>query len=642
MVRNGVCAVLLCGLLSCGKRDAASLPGEGDAEGWKSLLGQPARASAALFELARRKDPAMIAVLGEAWSEQGQPPGILQVLVDTAAAASRGGPHWDQALPYLVKAVESSLDLPERPSHVTGGALAAEALGRARDPGGLEILVRAATHSLPPDAPGQRVRLAAVRALGRFDDRKAVAALVTVISLDPAEQPSVVVEAAVESLAGRTSPAAVQAMVLAMVKSPAVLASSRASLATAGAHAIGPLVELLRGEHAAAEAYAAEHGLTVDCDERMGHESKCRGPGLLPHLAASALGDLREPTALMPLLDALRRAPLPVAFDRSDMPQGVQHGAILAALVRTGDGSAAEPLLAFGLDPDGEERLRAAAILAYARLTRDRSALPRFAAIMVDEEADTQLRLGAAYGFARLVREESELAPLREAAERNRVQAEEWTRQLGGLRAELDARKKEVLDIEAQIKVLGKERAAPLVKSHRLLADRLRTAEIDWHLAEGKVSWHTTWRRIFEGHVIRAAVGVRCKEDVACYVSQIERDADAIAEEARQWIPDIDEWGLHGRRELERAVDDRAVIELGGLRAAAPEVLPALLSYLGSADARLREAALDAAVRVAPRPCRECAERLDGILAQADGDPQLREFVRAARAARHYFARAAE
>src|SRR5512146_2437986 len=90
------------------------------AKTWTKKLNDPREAERAVTQLEQLGDPSAIEALGQAWSEQGKPVRLLQVIISLARPLtpeqakatfmtdyeSSGRPaNWDAALPFLTKAL---------------------------------------------------------------------------------------------------------------------------------------------------------------------------------------------------------------------------------------------------------------------------------------------------------------------------------------------------------------------------------------------------------------------------------------------------------------------------------------------------------------------------------------------------------
>ena len=153
-----------------------------DAQTWIDKLDDPREVDEAVRNLERLHDPKSVKSLGELWKKMNRPSKVLSVIINVAGRVHTkddpNGEHhhvWTDAVPYLTEAVESFEVTDER--SIADATLACEALGKAADPSTLQVLIGAAQKSTTSNSPANRVRIAAVRALGKFKDPRAVVGL---------------------------------------------------------------------------------------------------------------------------------------------------------------------------------------------------------------------------------------------------------------------------------------------------------------------------------------------------------------------------------------------------------------------------------------------------------------------------------
>ena len=127
------------------------------AETWTKKLRDQGEEERAVTELEHIGNPSAIEPLGSAWEAQGKPVRLLQVIISLARPLTpqeakdkwytdyeaTGRPaSWDKALPYLKKAVADIDEANVR--SVDSARMAAEALGEAKLPEGLDALIELA------------------------------------------------------------------------------------------------------------------------------------------------------------------------------------------------------------------------------------------------------------------------------------------------------------------------------------------------------------------------------------------------------------------------------------------------------------------------------------------------------------------
>jgi len=589
-------------------------PAPDPAQEWIDKLDDSEWADRALVELDRLRSPAAIEPLAARWrrADPASRARILRIIIDIADQRDRGplevskgedvgtakkrvygpyfedGPYWAAALPVLQATVDELVARPDDRVAIENGVVALDALGRAKAFASVDCgrLVSAAELPIRQDAPGAIAHLAAIRALGGCgDDRRAVDALVGLARRDEADVGVQVLAAAVDSLGRTRAPKAVGAILQVLYRVPATYQFCRRALVAIGEPAIEPLHMVLTGRHAEVNALAAELGLATDCNKGMGEGTTCKEPSILQFKAAALLGDLHARAAVNDLLAALGKPPLP-AFFYGGTPGPSQHQAIIDALGRIGDSRFAKYVVAYGLDSSSDAEARPLAIDVYSRLTREVDVLPRLARLLRNPDTDSALVMASALAIGRLARRERDLEPLRE-----------------------------------QIALLTAE-AAELKKKGRSDADVAATLD---------------FRRAFEIELGRGAVGIACGDDTTCYVALLSLDRPALIEKLRPWLPGAGGWDDEGARMLERAVIDRALLEIAKSGTASPTTLDALFALLPTTDRVARAGTLDALYRVAPRPCTRCVTALDAIIAAQENQTTLGALTADARVWREYF-----
>lgn len=454
-----------------------------DCDTWTDKLDDKQEIERAITELGRLKCPESIDDLGDAWKANNYPARILRVIIDVADQRDMGtvneanlkiepkvheklsadklaelveaekkrtygpyytkGPFWKDAIPYLTKAVENFLEDNNNPRTIENATSAVDALGRARQHGAevdVSVIVRAATVEVPPDAQGTRVRLAALRALGRFaDNPEAVNTLISVLNAKPKDQHPFLFAAAADALATARDPKAIGPLIRAMYEIPPVYQFCRRSLVAIGEPAIDTLIDVFKLKNQAMNDFARENELNLKCKNDKGEftggpKTKCKAPTNLEFKAASVLGDLRAKKAVPLFLAELtnkQKGPMPAFFSPDGVPGPPQHQAIFMALKKIGaDENTAAAVMNYIRAADTDEYLVPIAMDTYSYLTRSTEGLKFFENIMLeranregkdpkkspDGDIDPQQKVVAGLVYARLANKAEHLKPLAEAA----------------------------------------------------------------------------------------------------------------------------------------------------------------------------------------------------------------------------------
>jgi HEAT repeat protein len=265
--------------------------------------------------------------------------------------------------------------------------VAAGVLGEMKATDAVEGLIASAEKPLPIKSRANAAKLAAIRALVKIGDKRAVPVLTKILETSANEQDFLLNQRAALGLAEMRPPEAVPALIKGLFmtgRGTDIFQECRLGLVRVGEPAVGPLLELLDNRNAAVRAMAAE----LDFDKET--------PGVVPYKAAYLLGDLRAEKAVPALIDRL-----------SGAAKGSEHSAIVIALGQIATTEAVAALAAIARNDKADPRLRISATDALY-MAGDKRALPTLLDIAqkgyvtVDGQKISELRANAAVDFARL------------------------------------------------------------------------------------------------------------------------------------------------------------------------------------------------------------------------------------------------
>jgi HEAT repeat protein len=267
--------------------------------------------------------------------------------------------------------------------------VAAGALGEMGKAAGVAVpaLMKAVEHSLPIKSRANGVRLAAIRALAKIGDRRAVPTLAKILTTPADEQDFLLNQKAALALAELRDPAAIPALIKGLFmtgRGANIFQECRLGLVRIGKPAIAPLIELLNGKNVEINQMAKK----LDFDKYS--------PGIVPFKAAILLGDLRAAEAV-PALAAHLKIPA----------KSGEHKAILIALGLIGNKQATDVLLATLKDKKVDPPTRAAAEDGIY-LSGDKRAVPilmetaKSGYVTVGGVKASDLRANAAIDLARI------------------------------------------------------------------------------------------------------------------------------------------------------------------------------------------------------------------------------------------------
>ncbi|MBA2540107.1 MAG: hypothetical protein H0V17_10770 [Deltaproteobacteria bacterium] len=658
---------------------------------WIAKLGDPRERERAITELEQLGDPAAIEPLGKLWIED-RSVRSLQVLISLARpltpdeAKARfftdyeatGRPaSWQRAQPFLIRAL-TDLD-PANPRSVDAATKAADALGEARLPDAIEPLLAVARRT--PDKKTFQAQISAVRALGRQIEFKASVgpALGKLIDVDPPRHPRAakskeearpleerfgmhlaISGASINALGALQATTETTALILALYRTPELTSQIRRTLVGIGAPARDALLDVIAGKHAAVEKLFTANKLGRYCgDKDELPDAQCMRVSMRDFYAALLLGDFHDPRAVPALLDALQRPAAP-AYYADDTPGPTQHRAIFDALRKVGTPEAAAPLRAMWMDRKLDIASKAAAIETYAFVARDATGRAELAKIAADNSANDELRQAAASTVARISTDKADIslflkladkyldasAKKRKEADAKQAAAEAAERPLAAMKQQHEA-SKAALELTAKDPNSTTDAIKQATASARRISDAYQIAKRThkeatrpFRDADMAAKAYLGFARMFQTHVARIEVAIRCKADVDCYASSLQLQPAQAATQVSTYLKDISTWSSDEKLGLVEATIERSMLELGKRGSAASKHTDALLDAARSDNRVIRQSILLALPKIAKVPCTECVAKLEAAMAAGEGKVSLGDLNTETAIVRAYFLRA--
>jgi hypothetical protein len=699
---------------------------------WTKQLGDRHESERAVNELENLGDPAAIDALGDQWVKDGKPARMLQVMIGLARPLTpdeakakymtdfeqSGRPdNWKKALPYLRMALKvdetnpRSVDSAAKAADALGESKLEEALSGAEDEK-LGSLVALAQRDPSKKALGAQV--AAIRAIGKYDNQKMAAAqaLMKVIDRDPPDHPKTmkdkpeqqraaeekyglflaVTGASINALGDLRYPGATKTLVLSLYRTPELFTQVRRALVATGPSAKEDLRHILRGDNQDVEALFTTKKYAKYCgDKNELPPDQCQPVSAHDFYPAVVLGDFYDPETVPDLLAALKRPALPVYYQgvdeggqHYDQPSpNTQYNAIFDAIRKIGSPNAASTVLAMwrggsapaaapkkgkaAAEPAGDSGTslitRALAISAYPFVTRDEQGVEDLGRIAADNKADDNLRQEAATAFARLSHNGNDVAILEglaqkyfdasrkkhdEAQGKPKTDADAADKEFEKDKAKHEAVKKEVDTIKLQAM---KTRDKADQDAAKAAGERLKKADDDFKAAKKKHSAGTAlfknteksskdykgFARMFQTHIARIEVAIRCKDDMKCYADSLKLKPEEAAKNNASYIRDIKEWTDDEKLGLVEAAVERSMLELGKRGQKASQYMDLLLDNAKSDNRLIRQSILLALPKIAATPCNTCEAKLDKAIKAGEGKTTIADLNLETTMLRNYF-----
>lgn len=600
---------------------------------------------------------------------------------------------WNLAEPFLIKALTEVDEA--NPRSVDSAQKAADALGEAKLEAGLDALIEIA--SKPVSKKLIAAQVAAIRAIGKYTDQKAKAsaALIKIIDREAPDHPRTakdkeqaraleekfglflgVTGASINALSDLRAPSAVKTLVLSMYRTPELFTQIRRALVASGPTALEELRKILVDKNADVEQLFKDKKLDRYCGDRNdAPPDQCQQVSAKYFYPAVVIGDFYNPDAAEDLLAALKKPPYPQYYS-DDQPSGsTQYNAIFDALTKIGAAKGADQVRALWdvssggggkkgkhaePAPSGPDLMtRILAIGAYPFMTRDGSGTDALGKIAADNSADDNLRTAAATAFARLSRDKGDVKVLtdladkyfdaaakktKEAAGKPKQDADAADKELEKAKKKLDDAKMAVLKITKdpsssaeQIKAASEE-AKTQEEAYKVAKKAHRDKVAPFKQAEGAAKAYKGYARMFQTHIARIEVAIRCKQDLKCYVGTLKQTPDDSAKNLTPYIKDIKDWTKDEKLGLLEGEIERAMLEVGKQGQKAAQYTDELLDAAKSDDRLIRQSILLALPKIAKVPCANCEAKLDAAIKAGEGKSTLGDLNLETTMLRNYFA----
>jgi hypothetical protein len=304
------------------------------------------------------------------------------------------------------------------------------------------------------------------------------------------------------------------------------------------------------------------------------------------------------------------------------------------------------------------------AMFMYPFLTRDQSGVDELAKIAADNGGDREpqfhdeLRRTAAEAFARLSRDGGDIRILDALADKYFAASAEKRRAADGKpKQEADAAEK---DFEKQKKKLDEIKIALLRTTKdkdktaadiKAATEATKKAEAEFKEYKKKhraavqpfkdldnfAKGYKMIARLFQQHVSRIEVALRCKNDLDCFAKTLTMTPDDVAKNVATYIKDIKAWTADEKLKLLEGYVERAMLEIGKAGPKAAKYTDTLLDHAKTDNRIMRQSILLALPKIAAVPCNNCEAKLDAALAAGQGKTTLADLQLETTMLRNYF-----
>ena len=277
-MRRKAITCLVAGLMLSG---VAACNDPKDPQTWIKRLRDPQQATKAVRELQKLGNPVAIKPLCDLFKDF-QSPNILKAIISFKDKRS---------IPCLVRALDFTAD------KYHNATLAANALADFKAKEAVDPLVKILDQPLPIKSRANLAKLAAIGALSKIGDQKAVPGLIRTLERRPEKQDFLLNKRAAQALGLLGSETAIPALIAGLFMSSTIQGTSypfaRVALVQIGPAAVQPLIETYQHKNAKIEA--------------MAKELKFR-EGVIEQKTSIVLGDIASAKAAPFLLEELGKA----------------------------------------------------------------------------------------------------------------------------------------------------------------------------------------------------------------------------------------------------------------------------------------------------------------------------------------------
>jgi len=231
----------------------------------------------------------------------------------------------------------------------------------------------------------------------------------------------------------------------------------------------------------------------------------------------------------------------------------------------------------------------------------------------------------------------------KEAAGKPKADADAADKELDKVKKKLDDAKMNVLKITkdtsstaAQIKAASEE--AKKVEDEMKAAKKVHKEKTaPFKQLDTAAKAYRGFARMFQTHIARIEVAIRCKQDMNCYVGTLKLSPEESAKNLTPYIKDIKDWTKDEKLGLWEGEVERAMLEIGKGGAKNQSFQDTLLDAAKSDDRLIRQSILLALPKIAKVPCNNCEAKLDAAIKAGEGKTTIGQLNFETTMLRNYF-----
>ncbi|HEX7701901.1 MAG TPA: hypothetical protein VF403_14295, partial [Kofleriaceae bacterium] len=156
--------------------------------------------------------------------------------------------------------------------------------------------------------------------------------------------------------------------------------------------------------------------------------------------------------------------------------------------------------------------------------------------------------------------------------------------------------------------------------------------------ADGAAKSYTGYARMFQSHIARIEVALRCKGDMNCFAGTLKETVDDAVKNCAKYIKGVDGWSKDEKTGLLEGEVERAMLEIGKQGPKAAALADPLLDAAKTDDRLIRQSILLARPKIAKVPCANCEQKLDAAIKAGEGKSTLGDLNLETTMLRNYFA----